>query len=53
MRLQPVLQARQKGLVDHNYPAVFSYASVRRPQGWAEAGITLGSPRRDFGVLRV
>jgi hypothetical protein len=30
MRLSGVAKARQKGVVDHNCPAVFSYLNVKR-----------------------
>jgi hypothetical protein len=30
MRLSRLLEARQKGLVDHNYPAVFSHLRGKR-----------------------
>jgi hypothetical protein len=30
MRLRGVAEARQKGLVDHNYPAVFSHLKDKR-----------------------
>jgi hypothetical protein len=30
MRLSRLLKARQKGVVDHNDPAVFSYLKVKR-----------------------
>jgi hypothetical protein len=30
MRLRGLARARQKGLVDHNYPAVFSQLNLKR-----------------------